>query len=49
MDNLIGKPVETKHGTAIVKRYFPALKCWHIVYSDTSIGWVNEMQFIFTQ
>jgi hypothetical protein len=45
MDDLIGKPITTKHGTAIIKSYFPQLKCWHIIYPDNSIGWVNEKQF----
>jgi hypothetical protein len=45
MDNLIGKPVNTEHGEAIIKRYFPSLKCWHVTYPDNSIGWVNQSQF----
>jgi hypothetical protein len=45
MIDIIGKSVITQHGSAIIERYFPLLKCWRIVYPDLSLGWVNETQF----
>ncbi|NRB79182.1 MAG: hypothetical protein HRU38_11005 [Saccharospirillaceae bacterium] len=42
---LIGKPIKTQFGIAIVKSLIRSKNWFSIEYTDSSMGWVNESQF----
>lgn len=43
--DLVGKKIKTKFGTAKIESYITSLQCWHVVYPDSSMGWVKREQF----
>ncbi|GIC77188.1 hypothetical protein [Moritella sp. F3] len=42
---LIGKPIKTQFGIAIVKSFIRSKNWFAIEYPDGAMGWVNESQF----
>lgn len=43
--DFIGRKIKTKFGVAKIESYISSMQCWHILYADSSMGWVKREQF----